>query len=115
MAAINKRLILKKIIILCLLKRRFERRKRRCKKQFWVRKLYEERNNKGEFNLFSQRLSSNLGKESPDSIDSFTKLFDKTLNKHAPFKTIAIRGNSRPHLSKTLRKAIMLRTRLKNR
>ena len=64
---------------------------------------------------FLTELSSNLAKESPDSIESFTKLFDKTLNKHAPFKTIAIRGNNKPHMPKILRKAIMLRTRLKNR
>ena len=53
---------------------------------------------------FLTELSSNIAKESPDSIDSFTKLFDKTLNKHAPFKTIAIRGNNKPHMSKTLRR-----------
>ena len=64
---------------------------------------------------FLIELSSNLAKENPDSIDSFSKLFEKTLNKHAPFKTIAIRGNSKPHMSKALRKAIILRTRLKNR
>ena len=64
---------------------------------------------------FLTELSFNLAKESPDSIESFTELFDKTLDKHAPFKTVIIRGNNKPHMSKTLRKAIMLRTRLKNR
>ena len=32
-----------------------------------------------------------------------------------PFKTVVIRGNNKPHMSKTLRRAIMRRTRLKNR
>ena len=64
---------------------------------------------------FLTELSFNLAKESPGSIESFTELFDKTLDKYAPFKTVVIRGNNKPHMSKTLRKAIMLRTRLKNR
>ena len=64
---------------------------------------------------FLTELSFNLAKESLGSIESFTELFDKTLDKHAPFKTVVIRGNNKPHMSKTLRKAIMLRTRLKNR
>ena len=64
---------------------------------------------------FLTGLSFNLAKESPGSIESFTELYDKTLDKHAPFKAVVIRGNNKPHMSKTLRKAIMLRTRLKNR
>ena len=64
---------------------------------------------------FLTQLSFNLAKVSPGSIESFTELFDKTLDKHAPFKTVVIRGNNKPHMSKTLRKAIMLRTRLKDR
>ena len=63
---------------------------------------------------FSIELSSNLAKENPDSIDSFAKLFEKALNKHAPLKTVAIRGNGKPHMPKPLGKAIMLRTRLKS-
>ena len=64
---------------------------------------------------FLTELSFNLAKESPGSIESFTELFDKTINEYAPFKTVVIRGNNKPHMSKTLRRAIMLRTRLKNR
>ena len=65
--------------------------------------------------MFLTELSSNLAKENPDSIDSFTKLCEKTLNKHASLKTVTIRGNNKPHMSKALRKAIMLRARLNNR
>ena len=67
-----------------------------------------------DYSKFLTELSFYLAKESPGSIESFTELFDKTLDKHAPFKTVVIRGNDKPHMSKTLRKAIMLRTRLKN-
>ena len=35
---------------------------------------------------FLIELFSNLAKKNPDSIDSFAELFDKTLNKHVPFK-----------------------------
>ena len=59
---------------------------------------------------FCNELSFNLAQESPDSIESFTELFDKTLDNHAPFKTVVIRGNNKPHMSKTLRKAMMLRS-----
>ena len=37
------------------------------------------------------------------------------LNKHAPKKKKILRGNNKPHLNKTLRKAIMTRSRLKNK
>ena len=63
---------------------------------------------------FLIEVSSNVAQGNPKSIDSFTKLFEKTLNKYAPFKVITIRGNNKPHMSKALRKAIVLRTKLKN-
>ena len=37
------------------------------------------------------------------------------LNKHAPTKKKKIRGNHKPHISKTFRLAIMKRSRLKNK
>ena len=37
------------------------------------------------------------------------------VNKHAPNKTRVLRGNHKPHVSRSLRKAIMKRSRLKNR
>ena len=37
------------------------------------------------------------------------------LNKHAPKKTKIFRGNHKPHINKTLRKAIMKRSQLKNK
>ena len=38
-----------------------------------------------------------------------------TLNKHAPKKTKIFRGNQKPHINKTVRKAIMKRFQLKNK
>ena len=37
------------------------------------------------------------------------------LQAHAPLKEKSIRGNNKSHATKTLRKAIMKRTRLKNK
>ena len=37
-----------------------------------------------------------------------------TLSKHAPKKIKTFRGNQKPHINKTLRKAIMKRLQLKN-
>ena len=45
----------------------------------------------------------------------FEKNLLKTLNKHAPKKTKIFRGNHKPHINKTLRKAIMKRSQLKNK
>ena len=43
------------------------------------------------------------------------KNFVETLNKHAPKKTKIFRGNHKPHITKTLRKAIVKRSQLKNK
>ena len=74
---------------------------------------YRDHNKYSEVEFLTE-FSYNHAKDTPDSIDSFTELFEKTLNKHTPLKTVTIRGNNTPHISKALRKAIMLRTRLTN-
>ena len=48
------------------------------------------------------------------SLASFTKIFIDTLNKHAPIKKKYIRANHANFVTKALRKAIMLRSRLRN-
>ena len=48
------------------------------------------------------------------SLASFTKIFIDTLNKHAPIKKKYIRANDANFVTKALRKAIMLRSRLRN-
>ena len=45
----------------------------------------------------------------------FHSVTETVLQKHAPLKQRVIRGNNKPHIKSALRKAIMTRTRLKNR
>ena len=49
------------------------------------------------------------------SCGEFEILFLKTLNKHAPMKTKYIRANNSPFMNKELPKAIMVRSRLRNK
>ena len=49
MAAHNIRFLLKKLIIIQILRRQLERRQRKCKRSLWMRKIYQERNEKVEF------------------------------------------------------------------
>ena len=44
---------------------------------------------------------------------SFETLFLNSLELHAPSKKRMVRGNDKQHMNKSLRKAIMLRSRLK--
>ena len=46
---------------------------------------------------------------------SFQGTFQRVLDKHAPMKKRYIRANDSPFMNRALRKAFMLRTRLKNR
>ena len=50
-----------------------------------------------------------------DSYDKFEYILTSKLNKHAPKKRKWVRGNQKPHINKELRKAIMKRSRLKNK
>ena len=56
MAAHNIRVLLKKLIIFQLLRRRIQRRQNKYKKSFWIRRIYEERQEKGEFHLLVKDL-----------------------------------------------------------
>ena len=49
----------------------------------------------------------------PCDLEQFENIFDATLSKHAPYKSVLIRGNKKPHTTKPLRKEIMKRTRLR--
>ena len=42
------------------------------------------------------------------------KAFKSVFDKHVPIKEKIIRGNEKPHMKKSLKKAIMKRSRLKN-
>ena len=50
-----------------------------------------------------------------DSYNKFENIFTSKLNKHAPKKRKWVRGNHKPYINKELRKAIMKRSRLKNK
>ncbi len=54
-------------------------------------------------------------RSSAQNYDFFQNCFDKVLDKHAPIKRKYARGNDSPFMNRALRKAIMLRSRLKNK
>ena len=66
---------------------------------------------------FKQHLGEELQKiQSIDlNYDSFQTCFDKVLDQHAPVKKKYARANDGPFMNRTLRKAIMIRSRLKNK
>ena len=47
--------------------------------------------------------------------DTFENIFLQTLEKHAPQKSKVVRANSKPYVTKEMRKAIMLRSQLRNK
>ena len=63
---------------------------------------------------FEEELSSELDLNNNDYV-VFEDNFVNVLNKHAPKKTKIFRSNHKPQVSKTLRLAIMKRSRLKNK
>ena len=64
---------------------------------------------------FRADLANGLYTTRPKTYDEFEEIVRAKLDKHAPFKTAIFRGNNKPHVSKELKKAIMVRTRLKNK
>ena len=63
---------------------------------------------------FGNDLRKNLENQ-PSDYDTFEKLFLETLEIHAPKKTKVLRANHKPYVSKEMRKAIMIRSRLQNK
>ena len=63
---------------------------------------------------FREELVHKMNKNPPKSYTEFENLYVATLNSFAPKKSVSIRGNNKPHMSKKLRNAIMKRSRLKN-
>ena len=63
--------------------------------------------------LFRSELSEGI-KTRVKNYTDFSKLIKTLLDKHAPSKIRIIRANEVPYMTKTLRKAIMTRSRLKN-
>ena len=66
------------------------------------------------FESFKNDLLENLV-TSDRSCEEFDRKFTTVLNKHAPKKEKQLRGNQKPHISKTLRHEIMKRSKLKSK
>ena len=64
---------------------------------------------------FSSDLFSKLESQENNEYQTFEKNFVDTLNNQAPKKSKIFRGNKKPHIHKTLRNAIMKRSKLKNK
>ena len=67
--------------------------------------------------VFRNDLREELRRIEPSDLNysSFETTFDKALGKHAPIKKKYVRANDKPFMTRALRKAVMLRTRLRNR
>eukprot|EP00111_Clytia_hemisphaerica_P019496 TCONS_00057497-protein len=63
---------------------------------------------------FRSNLCRNLDCDFSD-FETFITTFENILDDHAPMKKRTVRGNQKPHMSKTLRKAIMVRSYYKNK
>ena len=63
---------------------------------------------------FQNELLLNIG-DGKNNYLEFEKNFVETLNKHITKKTKIFRGDHKPHINKTLRKAIMKHSQLKNK
>ena len=59
-------------------------------------------------------ISKNLGVGCDEIYESFSSYCSKILDNHAPLKKNYVRGNHSPFMNKSLSKAIMVRTRLRN-
>ena len=77
-------------------------------------KKFKYRNYKN-FDQVSFLYEISLALQNVTNFSDLNALFISILNKHAPLKTRFLRANSKPHMSKELRKAIMLRSQLKNK
>ena len=66
---------------------------------------------------FRNDLPEELRRLEPSDLNysSFGTTFDTVLDKHAPIKKKYVRANDKPFMTHALRKAVMLRTRLRNR
>ena len=62
---------------------------------------------------FRTEIGQKLSECQSDRHEDIEQIYLETLNKYAPMKTISIRGNNKPHMTKVLRKAMNERTRLK--
>ena len=67
------------------------------------------------FRLLLEELSGDFDFTNETALDSFLDICREALNKTAPLKQKYVRANNSPFMNKTILKAIMKRTRLRNR
>ena len=87
MAAINRRSLLKKALLHYLLRRRLQRRRMKYRKSFWVRKIYQERLQKGEFHLLVQDMKLFDHRYFFQYFRMTPSVFEKLLHLVGPFLT----------------------------
>ena len=63
----------------------------------------------------TQEMGKNCSEENPPDYDTFHRTFMSVLEKYAPIKKKKVRANNAPFMNKDLSKAIMTRSRLRNR
>ena len=68
-------------------------------------------------NVFNNDLQQELQRIDPSDLNdsSFETAFDRALDKHAPIKKKYVRANDKPFMTRALRKATMLLSRLRNK
>ena len=93
-------------LVYSMLKTRFKREE---SKDF----IYRNYKNFSDMN-FRKDLENKL-EECPKHYENFEKAFVNVLDAHAPRKTKVLHGNHKPHVDKNLHKAIMKRSKLKNK
>ena len=70
-------------------------------------KLQPKRIRFRDYKKFSERqipsdLTGEILAANPEDVTEFKNVFVETLNKHAPHKTVRVRGNNKPHVTKEL-------------
>ena len=64
---------------------------------------------------FKEAIRSDCSYIEGGNLTSLQHVIEKRLDQFAPMKKIVLRGNNKPHMTSQLRKAIMKRSRLKNK
>ena len=77
--------------------------------------MYYRNYNNFDNNICQQRLNEKLSSQAFSNFSTFYNSFLKILNEFAPLKKKVLRYNNSPFMNKIFRKAIMLRSKLKNK
>ena len=67
------------------------------------------------YELDQELLKGDMYKNNRDMFSTFTETFRRVLDKHAPLKTKRVRGNQSPFMTKELSKAVMNKSKTRNK